>query len=1765
MLPSGYKQIEYVESNGTGSYFKTGVIPVANTRVIFDGYVVSGDTALYGSRYAVGNNAYTIQYIGSNRYRLSYDNVESLVSPSYSKGTRYTFDQRANELYINDVLVASVTANPTYPNAREIYAVGTLNTNGTASNFGVVRMYSMKIYQNDVLVGDFVPVEDAGGVIGIYNLVTDTLFRNAGSGSVSGGGVVKSITGIAVTTPPSKVTYQQGETLDLTGMVVTATYDDGSTEVVDGYSVDGYDSNASGEQTLTVTYRGHTATFTVTVGGAGVRTYTLGENVVGALDLGTWVLTVSGSGNMENFTDGNSPAHTDEYFKETKEIIILTGVTDIGNYTFSHCSNLTNIIIPDSVTRIGHHAFNYCSILTSITIPDSITSIGQSTFSFCSSLTSITIPDSVTEIARYAFSRCSGLTNIVIPDSVTYIGESAFIYCDSLTSITILRRDVEIYTSSKVIPTGTTIYGYIGSTAEAYATRYERMFVPLDGTQTVTFLDWDGTVLSEQQVALGGAAEPPQNPTREGYTFVGWDKDFTGITGDLTVNAVYQINRYSVTFLDWDGTTLDTQEVEYLSGATAPQDPIREGYFFLGWDKDFSSVTDDLTVTAVYDPEATVTVSPMELNLFPGQTATISATLLPETLTQKEVSWGSSDPEIATFDPVTGIVSALAPGTTTITATHVSQGVTASCNVTVSADSVESIEIETNPTKTNYYAGETLDTSGLTVKVKYASGKEETISEGFTVSGYDGTTVGEKTITVVYSGKSATFNVTVQTDVVVSIEVTTPPDKVEYVVSQDLDLTGMVVTATYGSGKSEVVTEFTVSGFDSSSIGRKTVTVAFEGVTTTFTVDIIADRIVSIEITSLPTKTVYLVSQSLDLTGMVVMGTWVTGTVKEIEDYTVSGYSSSRIGQQTITVEYEGATDTFTVTVKEIVSLELASPPNKTQYFVGEYPDTTGMQVNALCEDGTVVDCTNDVFLSFTNDRIAESPAMTVQLLGRTLEVQIEVNKAYVGTPVAEDVILTYDFEKDLCTVDGTGASASIYNIVGTKYNERVKEIHISGISEVPTGYCASFPSLETAIIQAPMETLPTAMFNTAKKLSKVELPDTLVKIDSVCFHECTSLTEIALPDTLEEIGNTAFYRTGLRSITLPESVKTIGNSTFCDCLELANVELNNGLETINYNCFCGCKSLRVLLIPDTVTEINNAIADGLSLDYVKYPASMTVIGVPRGTDAKTIVIPEGVTEITSSAFSGCGRIEKVFLPDTLKIISNSAFWNCSALKSLAIPERVEILRYGAFEGCGLEELFFYGRNTVVDSTAYIPAGTVIHGYRGSSAEAYCQEFGNTFIPFDDYEFTDEIKTLYDTDSIRKRVVIHFPQGGANDIENDRIYSESMTLTESICDEENLVFGGCNASKFEIQVADVEEDIRGLEIEVKQYIEEKYVPIFTGIIDSADRQDNRRFKKIIAYDRMYTEGTQDLTSWLKSLTFPMTILDLRYKVCEKLGFTQTSTPLVNDYLTINKLSIQSGITGRDVLRAICEFNGVFGYVTRMGYFDYISLEKNDQPFSVSGYRKVKYEEYTVRGIESLSVRGSNGDTALTLGAGNRYVLRDNFIVYGMQAKVLQEAATNLLKKIQGIAYRSFSGNGRGLPYIFLGRHIQYTVNSSSPSRSAEVVDSYVLKRTMTGIQALKDTYSASGDEFQPDVPANVSTSETARQLEDYPTLDDLDMELDTRFEEFVQGDQYQIDIEAAVQNVLLNGGYYKIVSVPELPAEPAADTVYLIQGEVTVN
>lgn len=170
---------------------------------------------------------------------------------------------------------------------------------------------------------------------------------------------------------------------------------------------------------------------------------------------------------------------------------------------------------------------------------------------------------------------------------------------------------------------------------------------------TVTFMDGEKVLATFTNVTHGDTVTAPEVPEKDGKTFSKWDKDFSKVTSDLTINAVYDVDTFTVTFKDGE-QVLETQTVEYEAAATAP-DTARlsppEGMHFAKWDKDFSKVTEDIEVSAVYElNEYTVTFKNGETTLKTEMVKHGFAATAPnvyDTATKKFVGWDKS------FDNVT--------------------------------------------------------------------------------------------------------------------------------------------------------------------------------------------------------------------------------------------------------------------------------------------------------------------------------------------------------------------------------------------------------------------------------------------------------------------------------------------------------------------------------------------------------------------------------------------------------------------------------------------------------------------------------------------------------------------------------------------------------------------------------------------------------------------------------------------------------------------------------------------------------------------------------------------------------------------------------------------------------------------------------------------------------------------------------------------------------------------------------------------------------
>ena len=158
-------------------------------------------------------------------------------------------------------------------------------------------------------------------------------------------------------------------------------------------------------------------------------TYKVGDNATAVLNDG--VLTITGTGKMTEFSYQKTPWYSIK--DKITSVVVKSGITSIGKYSFCECSNINSVTLPDTITSISDYAFSYCNKLTSVKLPSAITTIGYGAFGDCP-FTTITLPSKLKTLGDFAFQGAK-ITTVTLPASLTSLSTSAFRKCNSLTKI----------------------------------------------------------------------------------------------------------------------------------------------------------------------------------------------------------------------------------------------------------------------------------------------------------------------------------------------------------------------------------------------------------------------------------------------------------------------------------------------------------------------------------------------------------------------------------------------------------------------------------------------------------------------------------------------------------------------------------------------------------------------------------------------------------------------------------------------------------------------------------------------------------------------------------------------------------------------------------------------------------------------------------------------------------------------------------------------------------------------------------------------------------------------------------------------------------------------------------------------------------------------------------------------------------------------------------------------------------------------------------
>ncbi|MBE6197949.1 MAG: leucine-rich repeat domain-containing protein [Rikenellaceae bacterium] len=212
----------------------------------------------------------------------------------------------------------------------------------------------------------------------------------------------------------------------------------------------------------------------------------------------------------------------------------------------------------------------------------------------------------------------------------------------------------------------------------------------------------------------------------------------------------------------------------------------------------------------------------------------------------------------------------------------------------------------------------------------------------------------------------------------------------------------------------------------------------------------------------------------------------------------------------------------------------------------------------------------------------------------------------------------------------------------------------------------------------APVTSIGDWAFSYCESLTSVTIPNSVTSIERYAFDCCTSLTSVAIPNSVTLIGDYAFdCCTSLTSITIPDSITSIGAGAFRRCTSLTSITIPDSVTSIGEDPFIWCSSLEAFYgkfaSSDNRCLIVNEVLNSFAI----------------GCGATEYTIPNSVTSIGSSAFSGCTSLTSVTIPDSVTSIRDYAFYGCRSLTSITIPDSVTSIGWGAFEDCtSLKEVY---------------------------------------------------------------------------------------------------------------------------------------------------------------------------------------------------------------------------------------------------------------------------------------------------------------------------------------------------------------------------------------------------------------------------------------------------------------------------------------------
>lgn len=372
--------------------------------------------------------------------------------------------------------------------------------------------------------------------------------------------------------------------------------------------------------------------------------------------------------------------------------------------------------------------------------------------------------------------------------------------------------------------------------------------------------------------------------------------------------------------------------------------------------------------------------------------------------------------------------------------------------------------------------------------------------------------------------------------------------------------------------------------------------------------------------------------------------------------------------------------------------------------------------------------------------------------------------------------------------------------------------------------------------------------------------------------------------------------------------------------------------------------------------------------------------------------------------------------------------------------------------------------------------------------------------------YTDTAKAVWQA-GLQKQLTLVID--GTQTLTNSDILMESMSLRQSCNEESQFAIGNVYSSEFTVSVF--------ADAPASAYVGKTIVPTLTAVDDegntypqklgefeiaSAKLISNRIHRELVCYDKLSPILQTDYSNWYNGLSFPMTIKYIRDAFFSFVGIQQETISLPNDNIQVQLTYSFDSLSGADLLKAICQVNGCWGFLDYDGNFKYkiVSAVTDNMlypsetifpsevlfpggniisPDGSNAYQggrnyvqgSLAFEEYKTSPITAVTVTQTTGEISVTSGtSGNTFTITENMLLYFVGETVMQTVADNLLANLEGLTYVPVSVKTAPTPWLEIGDWACFECDN-------EILYFPVMQRTFSGITAVMDTFTATGTEY----------------------------------------------------------------------------------------